>query len=104
MDQKQYKTAFKQELDAMLDLTSRKNADYAGLEDAFRNFRIVDHIGLCSVEQGIVVRMTDKLGRISNLLKADAQVKDEAITDTLRDLAVYSLILKIYLQNKQRST
>ena len=41
----------------------------------------------------------NKMSRIATLIDTEASVKDEAITDTLHDLANYSVILKIYLEN-----
>ena len=58
---------------------------------------IIDFRVLCSVEEGILVRMTDKINRIATLIYQDNAVKDEKIQDTLLDLAVYSIILKTYL-------
>jgi predicted RNA-binding Zn-ribbon protein involved in translation (DUF1610 family) len=40
---------------------------------------------------GILVRCSDKLARIENLLKRDAEVKDETQADTWRDLAGYAV-------------
>lgn len=45
--------------------------------------------------------MGDKLQRIANLLEREAQVKDESVDDTLKDLANYSLILLAYLVSKR---
>lgn len=87
-----------------LDISRRKNADYAGFGNPFKNFEICETLGITSVESGILVRVTDKLSRISTLLKQDAQVKDEAITDTLSDLANYAMILRIYIENKNEKT
>ena len=83
-----------------LEIMKRKNADYAGIEDPFRNFNNVEVLGVCSTEAGIIVRMTDKLSRIANLIKQDAKVKDESISDTLIDLMNYANILKVYINNK----
>lgn len=86
--------------------TSRKkNADYAGDSDPFGNFRLVEMLGICSVETGILVRMTDKMARISNLLKegVTTQVKDESVDDTLIDLANYSIILAAYRESKRKT-
>jgi hypothetical protein len=44
--------------------------------------------------------MTDKMQRIANLLDKEAMVKDESILDTLQDLSNYSLILRVYLEQK----
>lgn len=59
---------------------------------------MVEKLGICTAEESILTRMTEKLQRAINLLKRDAMVKGEAITDTLQDLAVYALILKIALE------
>lgn len=100
MSPSDYLERFRQILDNMLATTTAKNHDYAGLEDAFANFRMVESMGLAPTETGILTRMTDKLIRVSNLLQREAKVKDEAIGQTLLDLAVYSIILAIYLEHK----
>lgn len=43
--------------------------------------------------------MSDKLQRVANLIQRDAQVADEKIDDTLKDLAVYSILFLIYLKS-----
>lgn len=83
-----------------LETSKRKNADYSKVGNPFANFQNVEVLGICSVETGILTRMTDKMARISNLIKQEAQVKDESIQDTLMDLVNYSAILKAYLTNK----
>lgn len=86
-----------------VETSKRKNADYAGDSDPFANFRLVEMLGICSVETGILVRMTDKMARITNLLKEGKtnQVKDESVDDTLIDLANYSVILAAYRESKR---
>lgn len=86
--------------DKCLELIERKNDDYAGSDDAFSNFRYANLVGV-SVPRGILVRMTDKLARISNLLDKEPSVVGESISDTLDDLTNYAQILKAYLgENK----
>lgn len=85
-----------------LETCRKKNHDYAGSTDPFRNFKACEMYGL-TVEEGLIVRMSDKMVRISNLLKSEAKVKDEKITDSLKDLANYAMILSVYLENKNRS-
>jgi len=87
----------------MYELHKRKNSDYAGSKDPFKNFRQCENLGICSVEQGILVRMTDKMSRIATLIgeNTEAKVTDEKLTDTLNDLANYSVILKCYLEAKK---
>lgn len=81
-----------------------KNSDYAGADDAFKNFRLIETLtnGKVSAEMGILVRMTDKLQRIANLLYSDAKVKDEKITDTLADISNYAMILKILIDSNDK--
>ena len=64
--------------------------------------KLVESLWITSVEKWILVRMADKMSRISTLIDQEAQVKDEAIEDTLQDLANYSIILKLYLSTKTK--
>lgn len=84
-----------------LDIHTAKNKDYASDGDAFANFRQVENLGLCTVEQGIMVRMSDKFSRIANLLTRPAAVADEKIEDTIHDLITYAALLKAYLHEKK---
>lgn len=86
-----------------VQLSMRKNADYAGESDPFKNFRVCETLGI-PVESGLIVRMSDKIARISNLLGgAEAKVTDESVTDTLRDLANYAIITLLWIENKRRT-
>lgn len=84
-----------------LEISKAKNSDYAGDGDPFKNFKLCETLGICSVEEGMLVRITDKLSRISNLLKKEAKVKDESVLDTLQDLSNYSMIMRVYLESKK---
>lgn len=84
---------------ALVETVRRKNADYSGAApDPFGNFRNVEDLGIATVEQGFLTRMTDKLARAASLTKPGkvAQVKDESVEDTLFDLAAYSFLLAAY--------
>jgi hypothetical protein len=86
-----------------LNIVRAKNADYADTEnDPFKNFKYCQQLGVCSVEEGFIVRMSDKMARISNLLHKDAKVKDESIKDTLRDLSNYADLLLLYISKKEK--
>jgi len=89
-----YLREFTKLTDSMVALTKRKNADYAGDSDPFRNFREFGTMGF-------LVRMSDKWSRIKNLVGSDKapQVKDETVEDTLLDLATYSLLLICWLRS-----
>lgn len=100
MTHAEYLKEFKQITEEMYELTKAKNADYASEQDGFANFRLIEKLGAATVEQGFVVRMSDKLQRVSNLISRPNKVADEKITDTLQDLAIYSIIFLLYLQNK----
>jgi hypothetical protein len=82
-----------------VEISRKKNADYAGDTDAFRNFHASEIVGVC-VERGMLVRMMDKVTRASNLIDKDPLVVDEALSDTLSDLANYAMIMKVYVDDK----
>lgn len=71
-------------------LYARKNADYG---DSFtRNYN----------EFGIVypiMHFQEKLDRLKSLMTKDAQVADESITDTLMDLANYSIMTLVEMRH-----
>jgi len=45
---------------------------------------------------GFVVRMSDKIQRIANLISHEPNVQEEKIIDTLRDFGTHSKLFKIY--------
>lgn len=85
--------------DACLAISVAKNADYANDSDPLANFRACEAFGVPLVK-GIMVRLSDKFARIGNLLDREAQVKDEAITDTIDDAIDYLAILKYALETE----
>ena len=89
----------------MLETSKRKNGDYCGGDDAFANFRQVENLGVCTAEEAILVRMSDKMSRAANLIKANRTplVLDEAVEDTLIDLANYAVILALYIRDENHS-
>ena len=79
-----------------LAIARAKNADYAGSSDPFANFRRSEMVGV-PVARGILVRLTDKLARISNLLDKPPAVADERLTNTIDDAISYLAILGAWL-------
>lgn len=72
----------------------KKNADYSASDsNPFRNFEAVEHFAITDTKAGIMVRMTDKFTRITNLLKKDPSVVEESLQDSLEDLINYAAIL-----------
>lgn len=74
-------------------LMSRKNVDYAEVEDIFGNLDTCEKVGLCTTESGILIRIFDKLSRITKLLKREAAVRDESLEDSAIDTINYLILL-----------
>lgn len=78
-------------LNEIHDTYKRKNADYG------------NSFGEQFIEYGLlsaVIRLDDKMRRLKQLLKNEAQVKDESIRDTLLDLANYAIMTIMELDKK----
>lgn len=89
----------------MTEVTKRKNADYTGKgNDPFANFSKAELLGICSTEQGFLVRMSDKISRIISFVqKGVLEVEDERVEDTLMDLANYCILMSAYIKSKKGS-
>lgn len=75
------------------DIYRAKNADYN------------DSFGKSFQEYGMImaaIRLEDKLNRFKALIKQEAKVLDESIEDTLMDLANYSIMTLIEIQNSNK--
>lgn len=101
MNQTEFTEAIQEVFKRATLLLQKKNADYSGQDDPFKNFRLCEAMGLVSVERGLLVRMLDKIGRISTLIKNNSPQVDESIEDTLVDLINYAAILITYRKNKE---
>ena len=102
MNKDQFLERLKELYSINVEISKKKNSDYATEDDPFKNFKLCEFIGTCSVEAGIITRIGDKITRVSQLLKKEADVNDENIYDTLSDLSNYAMILRIYLETKIR--
>ena len=76
----------------MVTLYSKKNADYG---DAFT--QSLDEDGLLVSK----IRIKDKLNRFSQLIDNDALVNDESMRDTLIDLANYTVMTLMWLDENE---
>lgn len=106
MNKKEFLAYHRHCIDLMHQITQAKNADYTGsTDDPFKNFRIVEELGICSVETGFLTRMSDKFSRLKSLtVDGNAcKVKDESVEDTLFDLANYCILMASYLKSKQQT-
>lgn len=95
MDKQQFIANIKATFATGLELIVKKNADYSTVADPFSNFKAASIVGL-GVERAILLRVLDKIARISNLLDKDANVADESLEDSLVDSINYLAILKAY--------
>ena len=86
--------AFKQIVNNMSELYSRKNHDYG---DSFT--QTVDEFGLIAP----AIRLTDKLSRFKSLIKSDAKITDEKLEDTLIDMASYAIMTVIWMREHDLS-
>lgn len=78
--------------DELKDTYVKKNHDYGNSFD-----KSIDKFGLTAA----VVRMSDKMERLSSLINKDAKV-DESIRDTVMDLANYCIMTAMYLDKKEK--
>lgn len=88
-------------LEGLAQLHSAKNSDYAGESDPLRNLRQCADMGI-EPWKGVAVRLTDKMDRIKSYAqKGSFEVKDEGLVDTLRDMAVYSILAIILFEESR---
>jgi len=83
-------------------ISQAKNKDYSGTDnDFYHNFKYVERLGICSLETGILTRMSDKFTRLCNLVNdfSKAEVKSEKLEDTLKDLLNYGYYLLVYIKD-----
>lgn len=74
------------------DTYRRKNLDYGNsFSKQFKEYGITSS----------AIRIEDKFLRFKNLLKNEAQVKDETIEDTLLDLANYAIMTVMEMKNQK---
>jgi hypothetical protein len=86
---------------SMIEISKAKNADYtAGDADPFENFKKADPDW---TPIGFFTRMTDKMQRIKAFIKKGTlAVKEESVTDSLKDLANYCILFAGYLEDEKR--
>ena len=83
-----------------------KNRDYAGNggQEPFANFTRCEAMGICSTEQGFLVRLTDKMSRLSSFVESGKlHVSDESFEDTCVDIINYMVLFHSYVSEKKDS-
>ncbi len=80
-----------------------KHRDYAGNDgtEPFATFPRCESMGICETEQGFMVRVTDKMSRLSSFLQSGKMhVEDESFYDTIVDVINYMVLLGAYVKDK----
>lgn len=87
-------------LDIIADLHHRKNYNYAKQGDPLSNFRMCEEFGIPAT-MGTMVRISDKYSRLTQLMKGKKDVVGESLKDTFMDMAVYSLLEIVLLEEEE---
>ena len=85
------------------NLMNLKNRDYAGNggTEPFANFTRCESMGVCQTEAGMLVRVIDKISRMSSFLESGKMhVEDESFYDAMIDVVNYMVLLGAYVQDK----
>lgn len=78
------------------ELSIRKNADYAGNGGRmpFANFERVEAMGVTTTTKGFLVRIVDKISRLSEFSRTGTfAVSDESFDDTCMDVINYVCLM-----------
>lgn len=79
---------FQEVTDELEALYTRKNKDYGdSFTDSMETFGMISS----------VIRLNDKMKRITSLMSNEQQVNDESVRDTLVDMANYSIMTLMWL-------
>lgn len=98
--------AFTQELDAIKSLHDAKKADYTGGQHPLANYAFSAHMVGLAPHVGMFQRLCEKVFRLHSLIMSDSdpQVKDESFTDTLQDIAIIAILMRLALGDSEYST
>ena len=90
-----------------LELMKKKNNDYSGKSGMkpFATFTRAEAMGITSTEKGMLVRMVDKISRLSSFTEAgEFKVEDEKLEDTILDVINYAILFYAYNLEKQEKS
>lgn len=78
-----------------LELMKKKNHDYAGKRGhtPLGNLGLCEAMEVCSIEQGILIRMSDKLMRLAKFCESGELKVAESVDDTIVDTINYAILL-----------
>ena len=104
MNRKELFEHHKQLCATALGIMEKKNHDYAGEsgDTPFANFSRTEAMGVCSTEQGFLVRVIDKVSRLSTFVEAgELKVDNESYEDAILDIINYMILLSGFLHGKK---
>ena len=82
-----------------LNILTSKAHDYASDGDCFSNFKKIANMMDLKTEQTFLQFISVKVARLVELISGKSP-KNESIKDSLLDLANYSCLMSLYLQDK----
>ena len=90
-----------------LGIMEKKNHDYAGEsgDTPFANFSRTEAMGVCSTEQGFLVRVIDKVSRLSTFVESGKlKVENESYNDAIVDIINYMVLFSGYISSKDETS
>lgn len=111
MNQEEYLKFHTEVCEQARALSMSKNTDYSapGRRPGdpyaiFANFMQAERYGLCTVEQGILVRISDKISRMCSLIHPEhlRAVLNESLRDAVMDTINYLILMLAYLDTRDR--
>lgn len=90
--------------EAAFKIMQAKNNDYAGSkgDNPFANFQRCEAMGICSAEQGFLVRIVDKVSRLSTFAQdGKLAVTNESYEDAILDIMNYCVLMSAYIKGKK---
>jgi hypothetical protein len=88
-------------------IVETKNHDYAGAsgDTPFANFTATEKLGITTTEKGFLIRMLDKMQRLSTFANAgELKVANESAHDACMDIVNYAVMLSAYIREKAGDT
>jgi hypothetical protein len=104
MNREQLLAHHKEMCDKALSIMVNKNHDYTGDrgDSPFANFERSEKMGLSTTEVGILIRMVDKISRLSTFANTGKLVvSNESYEDAVLDIINYSILLSGVIRSKQ---
>lgn len=86
-------------LEELKKLHDKKSQNYGTDQDSLSNLRQCERMEI-PAWKGCLLRMLDKVSRLVELSKGKEDLVNEPIIDTLRDLAVYTVICEVLYEEK----